>query len=448
MRFDLFDFERKFKLFATAAVDVLGGAGGSDGGAAAGGSPSDGGGSPAGADAGLDSGAGTGISPETQAGDVNGGGATDQLAADPNALDGDGRLIPQKYRELFKNDKDLRNLWFANANLKKEVPGGLNEVRQLKQFHAEVGGPEGVEALRQVGVELEQIDAQLEAGDPKLIERVASNPETFSKLMGSGLEQWAKSSPENYQHTMARVMLNTFNNSGATNILNQLQTAIAGKNFEQASQAWDKFADWFGGIEGIAAKQPEKKIDPERQKLDNDRQQFETERTKTFQTAVGNDVKSHYQAGFDKELSTEMKARGLDLAKIKAEDPESYGILIRNCDLQLGAELKKDQTFIKQYTALLKSMDQGKATAFAKAKIDKVLTQVVQKTYRAFNRLGGGPAAKAQPNPAAPPAGPQIVKGARPPAQDQIDWQRTKPGQVLDGEAYLKGKPELYKWEA
>jgi hypothetical protein len=64
-----------------------------------------------------------------------------------------------------------------------------------------------------------------------------------------------------------------------------------------------------------------------------------------------------------------------------------------------AAELTADQAFIKQYRTLLELDGQGKAVQFAKVKIDAVRAGVVQKTYKAFNRLGGGPKPNPNPNP-------------------------------------------------
>jgi hypothetical protein len=436
---------RRLYCTATAAVDVLGGG---DAGGGGGSSVSDGVGT---GDAGTGIPDGGGDS--SQLTDATADGIqqpdTTQAAADTNTdpLGQDGRLIPQKYRELFKQDKDLKNLWFSHQAFRKEVPGGLNEVRQLKEFHQTVGGPEGLQQLQSVATELENIDAQLASGDPKLIGQVAQNPEAFNKLITSGIEHWAKTSPEDYQHVMARVMVNTFN-GGPVNILNQLQQALSAKNFEQASQLFDKFADWYQGIESIAAKQPERKIDPQVEKFNQEKTAWEQQKTKDFQAAVGNDVKTHYNSGFKSELAKEFKARNLDLASLEKSDPESFGIMMSQCDQMLGRTLQADAAFIKQYSAMLKTMDRGKAVQFAKAKIDSVLPGVVQKVYKAFNRLGGGPKPVQQPQQAATTQQAQVVRGTKAPAQDQIDWSRSKPGDVLDGKAFLKGRKEQYVWEA
>jgi hypothetical protein len=115
----------------------------------------------------------------------------DTPAAD--ATPGDGRTIPAKWKELFKNDKELKSLYFSNAEFRKhfEMPA------KAKEFLADLEAAGGIDNLKQASSTLQEIDTAIAAGDSKIVERFAQ-AEGFPKLVPSVMAAYAKSDEAGY----------------------------------------------------------------------------------------------------------------------------------------------------------------------------------------------------------------------------------------------------------
>src|SRR5437879_431417 len=106
--------------------------------------------------------------------------------------------------------KEIKNLFFAADALKKEIPGGLPEIRQMKATIDELGGADGIESIKAEKAEWAQIDADFAAGNVKVLDKFAEvNPEGFSKLIPAALDNLATVDRESYNHALSGIFVST-----------------------------------------------------------------------------------------------------------------------------------------------------------------------------------------------------------------------------------------------
>lgn len=369
--------------------------GGSDGGGDTGTGTSSGTDGAGSADGGLDHGAGTadgtgdGTDPNAAAGD----------GTDPNAQvdGGDGRLIPAKYKDLFKGDKELKAMFFRDKAFKAEFPGGVPEAVQAKQLVEKFGGESGLTEVETELTEWRQMDEKFLKGDPSLPAYLAQqNPEAFTKMMTAGLQEFSKANPEMYQHVLGRVVFNTLRNADAMHAA--YTTLSAMKDNPEAQKAAQELAGWYNGIQETASKVPEKKVDERTSALDKRTQELDAREHNSFVQSVNSQALPKLVTGIETELTREMKAAGqnVNLASLKKSDPDGYNLLMENCRAAVKREVLKDQQFIKNYDAALAEKNSAKAMKMLDGKHAKVLPEVIGKVYKAFR--GISTAANPKPN--------------------------------------------------
>jgi len=360
----------------------------------------------------------------------------------------DGRKIPPALREAFKADPRARDRWFKGGALLETFPEGPKQAQALIAEVESLTSQFGVETLPEVFTAIEQergewaaLDEQYATGNPDFIKNIAeTNPEAFSKLMPAALETLANMDGDSYNHLMARVVINTIQQP-----LAEVYELLAAD--EKTRPAADKLAKWYRGIEDLANKQPEKKVNAEAEKLQKDREAFEKQKAQEFHTQAENKMRDYNANLVESLLTKEFNRNGKNLAAEKKANPEAFSIMVDNCFNAIRQIVAKDQTMLKQYQALLASGDMDKATKFAQARIQKLAPEAVNKIFRVFNR---NVATKRVTTPQTEPQrgnGHAIPLG-RTPKEGEIDWDmmRAKGLDGSSGEVYLKGRKELYSF--
>lgn len=358
----------------------------------------------------------------------------------------DGRTIPQKYRELFKGDKVLKDVWFTAQALKRE--GGLPKLLEVRGKFQQLGGDEGIAAIESERQEWAGLDEAYSSGDPRFVESIASqDPEAFCKMMPSALEHFQKADQEQYNHVLGRVVFNTIAGWPISDIYNALK--------ETKPELAQALADNYNAIKGLAEKVPEKKVDPEREKLSQERSQFEQEKTRQYQGGVASDVSKFIETQRNAKFDQFLKPYGKDAATLKAKDPDVWDEMVKSLDAELGKTLKADASWSKTYNSILETRDHAKAVKHAQAKIEALLPDLMKKVSGRFFRFatpakvtanGQKPNANGQP---VKPLAAGVVKVTSMPKGADIDWARNRAAgiDVLDKNSYLKGKKELVSWK-
>ena len=355
----------------------------------------------------------------------------------------DGRTIPSKYRELFKQHPELRNQWFQNREMLKIFPQGVKQAQELHTKLEQMGGFEGIqqqqqefEAARQ---EWDNLDRQYDAADPQFIKNIAAeNKEAFTKLMPTALDTLYETDPAQYSHLMARVVVATLDKSPLASVYQMLNSK------EETKSAAAELAKWYDGIEKLSQQVPVKKVDPEQEKFQQEKQTFEQQKQKEFEQSINTE---NYQANtrtVDSVLAREFQRVGQNLEAFKKSNPDGYRLMLKNSLEGLTEILSADTEFNRRLSAIVQTKDRAKATRFVQSTVAQKAPDIVTKIFRAFTKGAAKPMQKA----VVPQNGQrtQPVIMSKQPGEKDIDWNRTTSDMVLAGKAFVKGRKEQVSW--
>ena len=368
----------------------------------------------------------------------------------------DGKQMPAKFKSYLKElqatdprlAKQLRGDWYALQQIRQSYPGGMKDIQRVAQIAESIGGEEGLAAIEAERSEWNALDQQFSTGDPKFVENIADqDPEAFRKLVPHAITKFANLDPEGYSHLMAGVVVNTVKDI-ATKMYNALSATDAGKPLAQ------ELAAWFNDLDKLAREKPVPKVDPEREKLTKERTDWENQKAQEYHESVTNEMRAYNSKEIDAELSRQLTKVGRNPQDFRKQNPDSYRILMENCNAELQAMAQKDQVFLKQYSAMLQTGDKSKALTMARAKTSRMITGdgqnkgAVAKTLRAFLAFGG-PTKAAPKLPTNGNGNGKLtteVQLSKMPDSKDIDWSRTSKGMVLSGKAYLKSRKEMVRF--
>jgi hypothetical protein len=347
-----------------AAVD----GGGGDGGADAGGGDSGGG-----ADAGDSDGTqGDGTDADadsadrSQSGDQNDG-------TDPNAqvLLADGRKVPAKYKELFEKDKNLRADYFNQRALAKVFPGGVKEAIGLAKQIEEFGGVDGIEKL-QGDLEIYNADAEaFNSGDPKWIEgSFKENADLSLKHFTNALGYVSEHHPEHYDHLMAKVIVNDLQNLPVEKIYSMLKGI---KDSPEAAALAQQLAKYYNSRHEFAKKVPEKQIDPQQRKLDEDRTKLTEEKQQVRNKTINVEAAPYLTRSIEGSVAAAAKAAQFDLAKLQKSQPNRYGRFLKDVRKEVQQEILGDEKWLDRYNDALLAGDTQKCIRMLNKRHDQAI---------------------------------------------------------------------------
>lgn len=362
--------------------------------------------------------------------------STDQTADD-------GRTIPQQWRELFKKDSKLRGVYFSDRAFRQAAPGGPNQVKEIFQKWEQFGGDEGLQQIESERSYWNELDQNFVKGDPAFIESIAkADPEAFAKSVPAALDKLYALDKPAYDHLGARIILNSLDKASPIGEIYQL---LAGNDATKAIA--QKLAEWYGTIEKLATNQPVKTVDPEREKLNQERQQFETQKQQEFGQSLEKEHATHNLRRLDTVLAKAFAKSGTTLEAMKKQDYEGYWRLIENCNGAVAKLVGADTRFQGQYNSIVTSGDRQRAMKFGQARLNQPdVVEAINKTYNTFYKFFNRSQAKpgqVRTNGNGQATG--TVQLASVPNPKDLDWPRMNAHGVkpIDGKAYLKGRKEL-----
>ena len=380
--------------------------------------------------------------------------SADEQASDPNTLvdSGDGRKIPQKYTELFKTDKALREMFFSQASLKKEFPGGVREALALKRQVAEVGGLEAVAELQNEITGLKSNSELFAKDQQKWVETsFAENSDASIKAVGLALDFTAEHHPEQYNHIMSKVLLNTLDQYSPVGEIWSLLSGL--KDNPGAQQAAQQLAKWYNGIKNTASKIPEKRVDAEAQKLETERQKLTEEKQQIRNQKINSEAVPYMQKSAESQIETKAKTSGIDIQAIKRDTPKRYEKFMADVTQTIHKNVLADKNFVNRFDAALKSGDTAKCVRMLNSRHDLaikgdghkdgVVTALVEEWFGPGKKVTPQPE-KAQAQTANRGGNSAAVRVPSMPSKTEINWRDPKT-RVIDGEAMLhNGK--FVKW--
>jgi hypothetical protein len=286
--------------------------------------------------------------------------------------------IPAKYKKLFKEDKELRSIYFQNKEYAKifETPQKAAAIAEKLELY---GGIDGVE--KDLG-EMATIDQMFASGDPAVLDTwTKMSPQGFNKIMPSAIERYSHADPEGWTHMASRVIAQSFDSVGLVQKIQQVYKSLDPKS--EAAQILSEF--YNGYLDNIYANvkngPQQKKIDPERQKLQADRQAFDNQRQNTFLSDLATEANKIWADRQTKELNSYIRGRNLG--------PDQLEILNSNIDARFKRILEKDTVAQKQMTELLRAGNKDAYIKYMNGKLEKYMPQATKEVWRAFTGLKG-----------------------------------------------------------
>lgn len=283
----------------------------------------------------------------------------------------DGRKIPAKYKELFEKDKDLRSIYFANQALKKTFPGGVKEAIGLARQIEEFGGVEGIERLQsELGVYSQDAEA-FNNGDPKWIESsFTQDPDLSLKHFTNAFNYISEHHPEHYNHMMAKVIVNDMTNLPVEKIYDTLAGL---KDNPQAQQLAKALAKYYNSRQEYAKNVPEKQIDPQQRKLDEQKAQLTEREQKVRNSSINAEAGPYLNRTIESSLSSAAKEAGFDLAKLQKSQPNRYGRFLKDVRNAVHHEILNDAKWLDLYSAALGAGDTAKCVRMLNKRHDQAI---------------------------------------------------------------------------
>lgn len=350
--------------------------------------------------------------------------------------------------------RKIRDMAGVIGALTKEFPGGLSDVRSLKQTVEQYGGAEGLQSLAKDRETLNNFDSRFEAGDATLLSDLEQQfPGAMAKILPDAIGNFAKADPEAYSHYMSGVISATLDRPqqilGGQSITGMLQAVAQSlgniKDSEGnvvSSQEIDALKAIIGAADGfreMAAKAPEKKVDPERQKFEEEKKAFESRKQSEAAQKTLGEMNAYASSATNKALLADLQSRK---SVLTAQD-EEFGIMRDEVVNKAVALMNANPEIAKKLKSLEAARESSNLVSYVNSQFDAYLPKAIEFVMRRYEKFSGGSKKPAAPVKAAP-TGPQTIKEA--PAQDRIDWSRTTRAMAMNGKAYLKGEKNLYVW--
>jgi hypothetical protein len=368
----------------------------------------------------------------------------------------DGRVIPPKYRDLFKKDPELKSLFFSHRAYKSAFPTP-SEATAARELLDRVGGEEGIASVEEQ--ESERVRLNQQYSSPSVEHKrefvrglLNDNPSAFKSMVPVAMDEYAKADPQGYSRTMARVMVNTlsqsFNGVGMQRALNFVRQNLK-SNPEQATRDLEAIAAEFGRFEELATSRSG--VDEERERFEQEKQEWDRNR----QRAETESSNTEYQTNARRDGTSAIRRHLTQLLTGKpAMTPEDLKDTVENIAQRISRMSMADKDWIAKRDAILRRGDAVRAQRFVLAKLNQLLPEAAKQELRRLNAF-------AKPSPASPqnrqqqpanrggaPGGGTngTVRLAKQPAASEINWSRTSSSDVMKGNATLKDGRRV-QWE-
>lgn len=343
--------------------------------------------------------------------------------------------------------RELSRALFAQERYKQELPGGLQELSELKQTVEKLGGPQGIEKLQQEYREYSDIDARFANGDPKFINDLTDNPEgqsAFLKLAPSMIQKFEELDPDGYSGYVARVFAADMNAANLPLILERMGDFI-GDN-PKAQELLGSVKGYLQRINGFASKQsaaPQPKREQPNGEIDQRAAELSKRETEFRQREYSATSRTVSEGIFNSEWARQTK--GLNLTKDQVQTvKELY-------QLRMGS-IAKDKAFNDNLNRFFASDDRNGFNRYVTSAYEKHIPEVLRQVIRRVApRTATATAAAGKPNTAAsanPAATASAAKTPTPekgftnvsgiPAATDVDYSRTTRDMWLRGQAVLK----------
>ena len=388
---------------------------------------------------------GAGAPPEggqREAGSDADAGGTEQEA------DGDARVVPAKWREAFKNDPELKALFFERHAFKKEFPGGIQEVRALKQTLDTVGGEVGLTQIQTDLSDFRTLANQFLDGDPAYIADVfETDPVAAVSHLPAYLDATMQADEPSYNRIIAQKIYGEHQAWGLHSTLKAAYDAIA-TDPAKAKQLLNSIAAWDDRLKNVGDQQEDPRVKKLQEQIREGRKSADQESVQKLNASYKTESMQQIDRTATRILDSYLKGK-----KLSEEDRT---LVMQQIIMRADKSINADTEYVKQRDASFQRArqtgDKSASVKLAVTRWEKELNIVVPKVARLFGLGSGKPAIEpAKPSGNTPPPGGAdssgFVKVTTMPDPKTIDTYRTSQSMISkQHRAILKDGKKVY-WE-
>jgi hypothetical protein len=331
----------------------------------------------------------------------------------------------------------MRTAAFELGGLYREFPGGLREAVATKQAFDAIGGEAGAKELQEAIADYGSLEQMFEKGESAFMERLAeASPAAFSQIMPSGLDAWRTKDPEMYNHTQAKVMMNTLDGAKVSEMLESMWNSITDEAQAPLKNAIAKIWNTLNDFRKVAEKAPERKVNPQDEALTRREQEIAQRETRALLMPIANEGKQQIQTITDREM-----AQGYQWNNA---DPDVQAAVRERVQTEVVKASNKDKTFTDEFERLKARGDANGLAKHVKNFQQRITPGIVQRVAKLFavKPKNAGTVAVKKPaiatngNGAKPDAG--WVRISAQPSPGQVNRSATTDSMILDNKAILK----------
>ncbi len=286
----------------------------------------------------------------------------------------DYKDLSPKIKEALKANPELKASYFQAREYAKafDTPEKAIEVSETLDLYG------GIDAIKTDMAEFATTDTMFAAGDPGLIDKWAEmSPDGFAKIVPAALDKLYKVDPEMYSHVGSKMIASYLTQqNGLIQSMSQYYNTLDPKSSE-AKLLSNIYSNYLEPIIEMSKKVPEKKVDPERLKLQEEKQSFENEKQQIFLNDTATETNKVWSNRLDSELNRYTK--GKNISKEQTE------MLKSNIDARFKKLLDKDASAQQQMVSILRSGDKAKYIKYMQSKLEKYMPSATDYVWKAFN---------------------------------------------------------------
>ena len=262
---------------------------------------------------------------------------------------------------------ELNNALGRSEALAKVFPGGVKEATEFKSFVDNMGGKEGIQSLHEQMAGVEETDKLLYSGDgPTLLKNIvedlknSGHPEALAKIAPAFLDTLAEHDPKGYAKAFAPHFAAGMEKAGVRDALNGLVTAFDKEDKAGMKAGLTQFVQWYNGVmKGAVPKEVAADSDPEREAFAKEKTEFETSKTKAFNSEVVAEGSKLANVSIVKAMTPMLQK-----PFFKGWPKETIQELGKDVRSAVNKHLANDKTYQDQLKVVVRTGDKGKITKF------------------------------------------------------------------------------------
>lgn len=334
--------------------------------------------------------------------------------------------------------KLLTKAVYRVAELDREFPGGLSEVRELRDKVEELGGVDTITEKFEGLAELDGLAKQFMDADPAFVDDMAqSSPESFVALAPTVFAKYAELNPDGFKSYIGRIVYSDLQRAEVPLMIMRLADVVAEN--PKAVEILGQLNDYLGQFRELANKapaQPKVRQQQTAPKDDDIRKREEALRSKEWKGERDTLQMDRFKSEYTKSLA----GRKPD-AEERADIKERFTIRVK----QLTDRLFPD--WQKKTQAYIANDDKAGYLRYVKSVFDRCIPEAMAAAVNAAMR--GKKAPSGQPPGQTPrqperngggngqaPAG--FVPIGKEPGTWDVDYSRTSAGMLAKNQAILR----------